>query len=443
MGRIERHVEIPCGPTVALESADHVDVVVQLLERLLDPFPLFVKLCGDGPQVHPVPVPDHVQDFRLELRERAPRERREEQRDVFRADVPYAAVQEAALEDVARFATPQPLLVIEARRVIVHVEDHPGFEEPIEVFVQGAEVRELLVEEERLHLVLVEHLPRLAFPLEALEVPREHVLELLVNEEVARGDDALGLEVPQDLLHELRLEAQRDRELLRAVRPVDLEALREDLIQRLLEFRALRLAGKVDRFLNATAADEVRPLELTQGFVQVVLLHLREAREVFVGPRFFLDQAEHFLFRRLEPGPLRVHGDVRRHVVLQGPMDPLRRPYALDEAFVHELSRPLADVGEGGGGDLEDRAALLLQEVRVPDPVQVREEVLLPGDLRELAAEILDDLARLELNRADLVRRHDALEDLAVQLPQEGGAVLHEDEIGDALEDDVVGERGG
>ena len=190
-----------------MESADHVDIVVQLLERLLDPFPLFVKLCGDRPQVHPVPGPDHVQDFRLELRERAPRERREEQRDVFRADVPYAAVQEAALEDVARFATPQPLPVIKARRMIVHVEDHPGFEEPVEVFVQGAEARELLVEEERLHLVLVEHLPRLAFPLEALEVSREHVLELLVNEEVARGDDALGLEVPQDLLHELRLKA--------------------------------------------------------------------------------------------------------------------------------------------------------------------------------------------------------------------------------------------
>src|SRR5437879_9217880 len=110
-------------------------------------------------------------------------------------------------------------------------------------------------------------------------------------------------------------------------------------------------------------------------------------------------------------------------------MDALRRPYALDEAFVHELPRPLADVGEGGGGDLEDGAALLLQEVRVPDPVQVREEVLLPGDLRELAAEILDDFARLELNRADLVRRHDALEDLAMEFPQEGGAVLHEDEI--------------
>src|SRR2546428_116742 len=120
-----------------------------------------------------------------------------------------------------------------------------------------------------------------------------------------------------------------------------------------------------------------------------------------------------------------------------------RRPYALDEAFVHELPRPLADVGEGGGGDLEDGAALLLQEVRVPDPVQVREEVLLPGDLRELAAEVLDDFARLELNRADLVRRHDALEDLAMEFPQEGGAGLPEDEIGDGLEDDGVGARGG
>src|SRR3989475_12256501 len=124
-------------------------------------------------------------------------------------------------------------------------------------------------------------------------------------------------------------------------------------------------------------------------------------------------------------------------------MDALRRPYALDEAFVHELPRPLADVGEGGGGDLEDGAALLLQEVRVPDPVQVREEILLPGDLRELAAEILDDFARVELNRADLVRRHDAIEDLAMEFPPEGGAVLHEDEIGDALEAELGGERGG
>src|SRR5207245_11722125 len=167
------------------------------------------------------------------------------------------------------------------------------------------------------------------------------------------------------------------------------------------------------------------------------------AREVFVGPRVFLNQAAHLLFRRLEPGPLRVHGDVRWHVVLQGPMDALRRPYALDEAFVHELPRPLADVAEGGGGDLEDGAALLLQEVRVPDPVQVREDVLLPGDLRELAAEILDDLARLELNRADLVRRHDALEDLAMEFPQAAGAVLHADEVGDDWKDDVVAEVGG
>jgi len=41
-----------------------------------------------------------------------------------------------------------------------------------------------------------------------------------------------------------------------------------------------------------------------------------------------------------------------------------------------------------------------------------------------------------------MVRRHHALEDLAVELAQESRPILHEDEVGDPLEHDVVGERG-
>ncbi len=121
-------------------------------------------------------------------------------------------------------------------------------------------------------------------------------------------------------------------------------------------------------------------------------------------------------------------------------MDPLRGPDALDGSFVHELPGPLPDVGEGGRRHLEDVATFLLEEVRVADPVEVRQDVLLPPDLRPLPEEVFRDLPRLELDRADRVRRHDPLEHLAVQLAEQGGAVLHEDEVRDPLEHDVVGE---
>src|SRR5207249_8622025 len=59
----------------------------------------------------------------------------------------------------------------------------------------------------------------------ALPILGEHELEFLVDEEVAGGDDALGLEVPQDLLDQLPFEAQGHGELRRAVRPVHVEPL--------------------------------------------------------------------------------------------------------------------------------------------------------------------------------------------------------------------------
>ena len=124
-------------------------------------------------------------------------------------------------------------------------------------------------------------------------------------------------------------------------------------------------------------------------------------------------------------------------------MDALRRPDALDQSFVHELAGPFSDVGEGRGRDVEHVPTFLLQKVRVAHAVQVRQDVFLPRHLRQLPSEVLDDLSGLELDRTDLVRGHHALQDLAVQLPQEGGAVLHEDQVRDALQDDVVGERRG
>src|SRR3989475_5591047 len=440
--RIERHVQIPSGPPVPLEPADHVDIVVEFVERLFHLFPFREDLRGDRPDVRPVPFANDVKDLRLEFRERAPGKSGQEQGHVFRTDIPHTAVQEASLEDVAGLPPAQPFLVVEPARVIVDVEDHAGLEEPIEIVVEGVAVRKLLLEQERFQLVLVEDLARLILPLEALEVARHHELELFVDEEVARGGDALGLEVPQDLLDELGLQAQHDRELLGAVRPVDLEPLREDLVQGLLEVRSLWFAREICRLVDATPADQVRTFEFSQRLVQVVFPQFREASEVLVEPRLLLDQFEHFLFRRLEPGPLRVDRDVGGKLVLRRPVDALRGPHALDEALVHELPGPLAQVGEGGGRDLEDRPALLLEEVRIPDAVQIGQDVFLPSDLRQLSPEVLRNLAGLELDGADLVVRHDALEDLAVEFSQERRPVLHEDEVRDPLEHDVVGERG-
>src|SRR5437870_70230 len=121
-------------------------------------------------------------------------------------------------------------------------------------------------------------------------------------------------------------------------------------------------------------------------------------------------------------------------------MDALRRPDALDQSFVHELAGPFSDVGEGRGRDVEHVPTFLLEEVRVAHAVQVRQDVFLPRDLRELPSEVLDDLSGLELDRTDLVRGHHAFQDLAMQLPQEGGAVLHKDQVRDPLQDDVVRE---
>ena len=191
MGRIVRDVQIASGPSIPLEAADHIDVVVELVQGLLHLLPLRANLRVDRPDVRPVPFPDHLEDFLLEVGERAPGERGEEEGHIFRADVPNAAVQETALEDVAGPPPPEPFLVVEIGRVIVDVEDHAGFEEPIEIAVERVDARELLLEQEGLHLVLVEDLSRLVFPLETLEVPRHHELELLIDQEVARGNDAL------------------------------------------------------------------------------------------------------------------------------------------------------------------------------------------------------------------------------------------------------------
>ena len=194
-GRIEGRVQVPRGPAIALELPDHVHVVVEFVEGLLHPFLLLAQLRSDPPDVNALRSPDHVEDLGLEFGERTSGEGGEEERDVVRADVPYAAVQEASLEDVPGRPPPRPFLVVEGRRVVPDVEDHTGLEERVEEVVEGLDLPELFLQEEGLHLRLVEDLAGLALPLEALEVPREHELELLVHEEVARGDDPLRFEV--------------------------------------------------------------------------------------------------------------------------------------------------------------------------------------------------------------------------------------------------------
>src|SRR5207302_9420558 len=123
------------GPAIALELSNDVHVVVELLESLLHPFLLFAQLRGDPPDVNALRSPDHVKDLGLEFGERTSREGGEEERDVARADVPHAAVQEASLEDVARRPPPCPFRVVEGRRVVPDVEDHAGLEERVKEVV--------------------------------------------------------------------------------------------------------------------------------------------------------------------------------------------------------------------------------------------------------------------------------------------------------------------
>src|SRR3990170_8382181 len=162
-----------------------------------------------------------------------------------------------------------------------------------------------------------------------------------------------------------------------------------------------------------------------------------------MGPRLLPERREETLLGRSEPGLLRVHGHVRGHLLPPGPVDPLGGPHALDEALLHELARPRPHFGQGRRRVLEGAPPLLLEEVRVPDPVEIREEVLLPRDPWDPPQEELPDLPLGELDRADVFLRHDPPEDLPVELPEEGGPVLHEDEVRDPLEDAVVGEGGG
>ena len=272
--RVEGRVEVPRGPAVALELPDHVDVVVELLEGLLHAFLLLAELRRDPPDVDAFGRPDHVEHLGLEFGERTSGERREEQRDVGRPDVPHAAVQEASLEDVPGGPPPRPFLVVERCRVVPDVEDHAGLEKRVEEVVEGLDLSELFLQEEGFHLRLVEDLSGLALPLEPLEIPREHELELLVHKEMPRGDDALRFQVAQDLLDQFGLEAEGHRELRRAVRPVHIEPLREDLVERLFERSPDGLASGEDRLVDAAADDEVRPLELSQGLVQRILLPL-------------------------------------------------------------------------------------------------------------------------------------------------------------------------
>src|SRR5207253_10579289 len=90
--------------------------------------------------------PDHVEELGLEFGERTSREGREEERDVVRADVPHAAVQEASLEDVARRPPSRPFLVVEGRRMIPDVQDHAGLEKRVEEVVEGLDLPELFLD---------------------------------------------------------------------------------------------------------------------------------------------------------------------------------------------------------------------------------------------------------------------------------------------------------
>src|SRR5207247_7239309 len=121
--------------------------------------------------------------------------------------------------------------------------------------------------------------------------------------------------------------------LLRGRRAVHLEPFREDLVERLLEVSPRRLAREIHGLLDASSADDVRALEFPERLVQWVLRYLGRAEELLVGPRLLAVQGEELLLLRLEPGPLRAQGGVPRDVGLRRPVDALRRPDALDQAF--------------------------------------------------------------------------------------------------------------
>src|SRR5213596_548128 len=77
--------------------------------------------------------------------------------------------------------------------------------------------------------------------------------------------------------------------------------------------------GSRAKYTVSSSPDDVRALEFPERLVQWVLRYLGRAEELLVGPRLLADQGEELLLLRLEPGPLRVHGDVRRDVVLRRP----------------------------------------------------------------------------------------------------------------------------
>ena len=76
--RIEGHVQVPRLPSVALEFSDHIHVVVELVEGFFHLLLLLADLGADAPDVDAVRSADHLEDLRLELRQRTAGERGEE-----------------------------------------------------------------------------------------------------------------------------------------------------------------------------------------------------------------------------------------------------------------------------------------------------------------------------------------------------------------------------
>ena len=201
------------------------------------------------------------EDLLLELGELGPGERGEEEGCVLGPDVPHAPVQEPPLEDVAALPPADPFRVIERLEVVEHIEGHPRLEEAVEVVVDRPQAPELFLQEEPLHLSLLEDLPRVPPPPEPLEVVDEHVLIFPAEDEVPGRDDPLLLEVPQRLFQEVLLEVEDVCELVRGRGPVDVEVPRDETVEGGLE--ALPLDGPEGEhgLLEPAAVDRVRPLE--------------------------------------------------------------------------------------------------------------------------------------------------------------------------------------